>query len=247
MDHHNFYKEQYQGTLIHKNEINNSLSTPIGILTALIAGFFYTLTNFDFTDNKYLSFVFILIAIVSLLILGKSIHFLIRSFSDFHNGFNYAYLPDADTLKQYYDGLVAHYDSHSNSIREESLEKANSDFNEYLIDVYYKSAGINQRNNEAKISYRFQCHGYIIYTLISLSLLIVPFGIGFVLNKGKDQIEKIKIISPIPVKLDLKVQLKDGKSTKQTDYGKATTSQTDTSANKNGKRGSKSEYQSTKK
>jgi len=239
MDYREFYKEQYSGTLNHKSEINNSLSTPIGILTALIAGLFYTLTNFDYTDSLGLSIVFALMAGTAAILLAISIGYLIKAFSDFHNGFEYAYLPDSDVLKQYYDGLIAHYNSQPNSTTTDSIIKANKDFENYLIDVYQKSAGINQRNNEAKISYRFQCHSYMIYALISLALLIIPFGVDFGINKGKEKIDKVKIVSPLPVKLNLRVDVNEGKATKQINYGKATTSKTDTSTNKADKRGSK--------
>jgi hypothetical protein len=199
MDYREFYKEQYSGTLGHKSEINNSLSTPIGILTALIAGFFYALTNFDFTDNFILSIVFIVISGISLFFLERSVYFLFKAFSDFHNGFEYAYLNDADVLKQYYDGLVTYYDSQPNSNPTNSNLLANKEFENYLLSEYIKSAGINQRNNDSKITYRFQCHRYMIIALISLSLLVVPFGIDFGINKGKDKVQKVQIDKPLKI------------------------------------------------
>ena len=199
MDYREFYKEQYTGTLTHKSEINNSLSTPIGILTALIAGFFYALTNFDFTDNKILTIVFILISSTSVFLLGKSVYFLIRAFSDFHNGFEYAFLNDADILKQYYDGLVTYYDAQPNSNPTNSIILADKDFNEHLLTEYIKTAGINQRNNDSKITYRFQCHRYMIFALISLTLLVIPFGIDFGINKVKDKVQKVQISSPVRI------------------------------------------------
>ena len=44
----------------------------------------------------------------------------------------------------------------------------------------------------------------IIDLYISLSLLIIPFGIDFGVNKGKDKVQKVKIESVIPVDLNIK-------------------------------------------
>ena len=44
----------------------------------------------------------------------------------------------------------------------------------------------------------------MIYGLIFLSLLTIPFGIDFGLNRGKDKVQKIKIEQTIPVDLSIK-------------------------------------------
>lgn len=49
-----FYKEQYFKELETKDSIENSLATPIGITTGLIAGLFYLVTNFEY-DFKSLN------------------------------------------------------------------------------------------------------------------------------------------------------------------------------------------------
>src|SRR5271166_1667886 len=106
MEQETFYKDQYDRTLDRKNEINTSLSTPIGILTALIASLFYTCTNFNFDDNLILSIIFSIMCMASTWLLGRSIYHLISAFSDFQNGYDYAYLNDTDVLNKYYKGLV---------------------------------------------------------------------------------------------------------------------------------------------
>ncbi|NCD67877.1 MULTISPECIES: hypothetical protein [Mucilaginibacter] len=204
MEQEAFYKDQYDKTLDRKNEINTSLSTPIGILTALLAGLYFASTNFDFSDNKFLSISFIVISVVSICLLGKSIYHLIRAFSDFHNGYDYAYLNDTDVLDAYYQGLVNFYQSQPNSTLAGSIAEAKKEFDAYLLQELIKSAGINQKNNKSKIFQRFQCHQYMIYALIALSLLIIPFGIDFGVNKGKDKVQRVKIDSVIPVNLNIK-------------------------------------------
>jgi len=186
MEQEAFYKDQYDKTLDRKNEINTSLSTPIGILTALLAGLYFASTNFDFRDDKFLSVCFIIISVISIVLLGKSIYHLVRAFSDFLNGYDYAYLNDTDVLDGYYHGLVAFYQSQPNANLVGGISEAKKEFDEYILKEYIKSAGINQKNNKSKTFQRFQCHQYMIYALIALSLLIIPFGIDFGINIGKD-------------------------------------------------------------
>ena len=124
MEQEAFYKDQYDKTLDRKNEINTSLSTPIGILTALIAGLYFATTNFDFADNKNLSIAFVVVGLLSVFLLGLSIYHLIRAFSDFHNGYDYAYLNDTDVLDNYYKGLVTFYHSHPNATLPDSINEA---------------------------------------------------------------------------------------------------------------------------
>ncbi|MGZ3756487.1 MAG: hypothetical protein ACXVAY_21210 [Mucilaginibacter sp.] len=237
MEQEVFYKDQYDKALDRKNEINSSLSTPIGILTALVAGLFYATTNFDFTDNRILSFFYALIGMSSFLLLSKSIFHLVKALSDLHEGYDYAYLADTDDLDNYYTGLVNFYESQPGATQSAALQDAKKEFDAYLLSELIKSAGINQKNNKSKMFQRFQCHQYMIYAFISLSLLIIPFGIDFGVNKGKDKIQKVKIESVIPV--DLNIKYKDTTerlNIKPKNNGKRS-EKTNTSANSNDKRG----------
>ncbi len=237
MEQEAFYKDQYDKALDRKNEINTSLSTPIGILTALIAGLYFATTNFDFTDSNYLSIAFVIIGLLSVFLLSRSIYHLIRAFSDFHDGYDYAYLNDADILDNYYKGLVAFYCSQPNATLTDSTSKAKKEFDYYLLNELIKSAGINQKNNKSKAFQRFQCHQYMIYALIALSLLIIPFGIDFEIGKGKDKVQKVKIDSVIPIDLNLKYKDTTKRlNIKPITDGKRNRKKTSTTANANDKR-----------
>lgn len=201
MQQEEFYKDQYDRSLDRKNEINTSVSTPIGILTALIAGLYFETTNFDYGDTAWLCIVFLLIAVISVILIVLSIYYLIKAFSDFQNGYNYAYLNDTDVLDQYFQGLLAYYQAQPNSTPSGAKTAAQKEFDAYILSELIKSAGINQKNNKAKIAARFQCHKFMIFALISLSLLIIPFGIDFAIHSGKDKIQKVKIESVVPVSL----------------------------------------------
>jgi len=241
MEQEEFYKDQYDRTLDRKNEINASVSTPIGILTALIAGLYFETTNFDYGDTIWLCIVFSCIGLSTVFLIGCSIYHLIKAFSDFQNGYNYAYLNDTDILDQYYQGLLAYYQAQPNTTPASTETTAQKEFGAYILSELIKSAGINQKNNKAKIAERFQCHKFMIFALISLSLTIIPFGIDFAIHRGMDKIQKVKIESIVPVSLAAKPQdTSNKKQLKQQSHVKATNntgSKADTSSNSNDKRG----------
>jgi hypothetical protein len=206
MEREAFYKDQYDKSLDRKSEINCSLSTPIGILTALVAGLFYATTSFDFSDNIALAIIFGIIGISSLCLLGKSIFHLVKALSDLHEGYDYAYLADTDVLDNYYTRLLSFYNSQPGVTPAGAVQSTQKEFDDYLLSELIKSAGINQKNNKSKMFQRFKCHQFMIFAFISLSLLIIPFGIDFANNKGKDKIQKIKIVAGIPGKPHVKCQ-----------------------------------------
>jgi SNF family Na+-dependent transporter len=183
MDQEYFYKDQYDGALKQKNEINSSLATPISLLTALTAALYFAATTFDYSDNIWLTVFFIPTAGFSTYLIGRSIFHLTTALSDFHNGYDYAYLNDTDVLNNYYQDLLSFYGSLPLNTDDNVITEATKEFNQYLLKELIKSAGINQKNNKSKIYQRFLCHKFMIYALIALSLLIVPFGIDFGINK----------------------------------------------------------------
>jgi ribosomal protein L12E/L44/L45/RPP1/RPP2 len=196
MDYFEFYKDQYHKEIDRKNEISNSLSTPIGIISTLVAGLFYILTTFDFSLNPILTAVFVILVIVSLIFLGISIYHLIKAFSDFHNGFKYAYLNNSDVLDNYHKALKSYYK------QTKTTDTSDAEFNEYLLTELIKTTSINQKNNDSKIYHRFVCNKYMINTFLTICLLLIAFGIDYGLQNTKQKIQKVEIDSTLNVNLN---------------------------------------------
>jgi len=194
LDQSEFYKDQYDRSLDRKNEINSSLSTPIGILSAIVAGLFYATTNFVYSDNWILSVIFILIGCCTFYLLSRSIFHLAKALSDFQHGYQYAYLPMSKGLDDYYQELLQYYQSHNKHI-----EDAKADFEKYLISLFIEGSDINRRNNEDKMFQRFRCHQFMIYAFISLALLIAPFAVNFGVEKGKEKIQKVRLTDTVRI------------------------------------------------
>jgi len=198
MDNLEFYKEQYYKEIERKNDISNSLATPIGIISALVAGLLYSLTSFDFSLNTTLVVIFLLTLIVVLFFLAISIFHLITAFSDFHNGFNYAYLIDTDDLGGYHKQLKDYY------AQTKTTDTSDVEFKEYILSEFIKSTGINQKNNKSKIKHRYLCHKYMINTFLTMCILTIPFGINFGLQNTKPKIQKVEIDSTLNINLQSK-------------------------------------------
>jgi len=225
MNQEDFYKIQYDKSLSERTEINNSLSTPIGILTALLAGLYFCVTNFNYSDNYRLVTVFSGIAVVSAALLGVAIVYLVLAFADFKKNRDYLSLNDSDQLDQYYKNLISFYENQPSSTPSTLESQAKKDFDEYLLAELIRNASNNQRINRIKTALLFQSHKFMIYGLISLSLLIIPFGIDLGINRGKDKVQKIEIDQDFPINLKLKYQ-KDTTirlKVKPNNNGKATT------------------------
>lgn len=223
MNQEDFYKIQYDKSLLERTEINNSLATPIGILTALLAGLYFCITNFNYNDNLPVVIVFIGIAVISATLLGIAVVYLVLAFADFKKKRDYLSLNDSDQLDQYYKNLIIFYENQPSSTLSTIESQAKKDFDEYLLAELIRNASNNQRINRIKTALLFQSHKFMIYGLISLSLLIIPFGIDFGINRGKDKVQKIQIDQDFPVNLKYQKDTTIRLNTKSSNHGKATT------------------------
>lgn len=178
MEEWEFYKEQYYKEIERKSEISNSLTTPIGLISALLAVIFYLITAFSYSINRTCLILFLIIVVIVLFFLSISTYHLIKAFSDFHNGYKYAYLIDTDELDKYCQELKEYYNSSN------LPDNSTIDFNDYLLKEFIKATGINQKNNKSKIYHRFLCHKHMINGFMALCLLMVPFGINYGINKS---------------------------------------------------------------
>jgi hypothetical protein len=198
MDRLEFYKEQYYKEIERKNDVTNSLSTPIGIISALVAGLFYSLTTFDYSLYTSLTIIFLLVFCGAITFLSISVFHLMKAFSDLHNGFSYAYLIDTDDLDNYYQKLKSYYEQVN------TTDNSDKDLKEYVLNELIKCTGVNQKNNKSKIYHRFLCHKHMIFSFLMMCGLTLPFGINYGLHDSNPKIQKIEIDSTLNINLQSK-------------------------------------------
>jgi hypothetical protein len=190
MNRFDFYKELYFYEISRKNEISNSISITIGIISAFSGVIFYLLTSFDYGNNNIVTSIFIISLFPVLVFLMKSIYYLVRSFSNFTDGHFYKYLSSPKDFENYYGGLEEYY-------KKSRMENGDSniDFDNHLISQFIETTSFNQKRNNDRVFHRFLSHRNIIYTFLSICLILVPFGINFGINKKVPNIESVKINS----------------------------------------------------
>jgi hypothetical protein len=190
MDKFDFYKELNLKEEEKKNQINDSLSLPIGAISGLVAALFYFLTTFDFKLNLLNSIIFSLITLSSIFFLGVSVFHLIKSYANFHKGYGYVYLADAIDLDKYYKDLKNYYQSNPNLTDASDVE-----FEQYIFDELIKNTDANQKNNKRKNKHRFNCEKHLITAFLILCLNLFPFGYNYALKKDKKDIITLELNS----------------------------------------------------
>jgi len=190
-DKFDFYQDYYFRELNRRNEINGSLSIPIGLITALVGGGSYLITNFEYHVALWLTVPFIAVMLVGLGFLGMSVYNLIKAYTNFPRGYNYIYIADNDDIEKYRQELKAFY-ADNPSLPDSSEE----DFEQYLISSMVKNTGANQRNNKRKMKFGYNCEKHLIIALILVSASLPFFSVNYWLKPVKKTSFDAKIVGP---------------------------------------------------
>ncbi|MFZ7116409.1 MAG: hypothetical protein ACO1G9_13595 [Bacteroidota bacterium] len=190
MEIREFYKETYYKELERRDEINNSLSTPIGLIIALIAAHFYLLTNFEYFQPSNYTILFQFLSISSCILLIISIFNLILAYTGFHGGYKYDYLADVGDIEKYIQSLITYHGNTNNS-----GDLIQQDFDDYLYAAFVNATDQNQKRNKLKSKARYRCLKYLIWSFVLMAISILPYIYNYANKSSK--IPSIKIEGPI--------------------------------------------------
>jgi hypothetical protein len=190
-DKFDFYQDYYFRELNRRNEIDGSLSTPIGLITALVGGGSYLITNFEYHVSLWLTIPFIAAMGAGLVFLGLSVYNLIKAYTNFPSRYNYILIADNEEIETYRQELKAYYAANP-SLRDTSEEE----FEQYLISSMVKNTGANQRNNKRKMKFSYHCEKNLIIALIVLAVSLPFFSINYWLKPVKKASFDAKIVGP---------------------------------------------------
>lgn len=196
MDRFDYYKEVYYKELENRNDINNSLSLPIGLITGMIAGLFYFLTAFNYKYSVWLSAFFISVVVISVINLVFSIYYLIQAYCKITKGYDYSILADSSVIDSYYLELKNYYSKHLAPNTNADEESKN-----YLISEMVRNTDDNQKNNKEKGKHRYNCEKYLIISFIALTTAIPFFTLNYIF-KPSNNIQEVKIVSYPLMKTD---------------------------------------------
>jgi hypothetical protein len=192
-DKFEFYKDFYFKELDKRNEINNSLSLPIGIITTLIAGVFYLSTNFNYDCQSLghiiVAFIFVILVVTGIVFLIVAVYDLVKSYTDFPKGYEYFLLPDTNEIDDYEKKLQEYY-----SKNPEMPNTANEEVKEYILSEMIKNTGQNQVNNKRKSKFRYLCEKNLIISLMIITASFLLFIANYSFGPQRTSISEIKII-----------------------------------------------------
>lgn len=190
------FKDVYYKELERKNELEESLMLPVGIITALSTGFFYLVSNFNYQCHSWLRMIFIIFAFSALSLIITTIYQLIRAYNNFTFGYKYHYIPYSTDIEQYYSDLI-HYFKDKKHTEERAIKETNKIIEQFFIDEFIKKSDLNCYNNDKKQSHSYKARIFLIFALISIFILVIPFGINYYKYKENKMI--IEINTPIKV------------------------------------------------
>lgn len=190
-DKFEFYKEFYFKELNRRNEINSSLTIPIGLITALIGGVSYLLTNFEYHCRVWLTIPFVMATSTGVMFLICAVFNLIKAYTNFPGHYDYILIADIDVLESYYQSLQKYYASDPGL-----YDNADKDFEEYIITEMVRNTGANQRTNNRKTKFSYNCEKYLICSLIAISISLPFFSIDYGIKPDKKPIVNVRILPP---------------------------------------------------
>lgn len=222
MDRFEFYKELYFKELERKENLNNSLSTPITLITGGIVVIYFFLSVFDFTISVWLSITFILLLSANSIVLIFSSFFLASAYAKvipFSKPYGYLYMADPISLEDYYKSLIEYYQKigQKDHLEEISGKDLETHVNELLCE-YTKSNSEQNDRKTLKMTRSKRCImiGFfcmLITTIpLSINIIIKDFNnhgnfSSFIINMSdkdkktetpKEQVEPVKVEKPVP-------------------------------------------------
>ena len=196
INRYEIYKDVYYKELERKNQLEDSLMLPVGIVTALSTGLFYLVTNFNYKCNSYLKYIFIVLVIISLIFIIITIYQLIRAYNNFTFGYEYHYLSYSAEIEKYYSDLIDFFKSKKHS-KEKTVIESNKIIEQFFIDEFITKSDFNCYNNDKKQSHSYKARVFLIFALITIFILVFPYGINY--YKYKDNKMTVEINNPIKV------------------------------------------------
>lgn len=185
-----YAKERYNWEHERKNQLNNMISIPLGIITAIVGFIAYFFNNLPQNRTNLQTFLFYIFFASSIIALINCIRF----FYLHQTGYKYAYISDPQDMRNYEDRMKTYYKEQEEKNIDEKIE---NELNETLYQQYIDGTQKNIHNNEKKIRiYR----DLIISVLINIFLLAVTFGIR--LNLPNKEEVPITIRTETPLKIE---------------------------------------------
>lgn len=193
INRNDFLKEWYYKEEERRNNLDNSLNIPIGILTALVAGIYYLLSRYNYLeDHLFFKITFIIIILVTIIFWIVSIYFVLLSYNRMYKGFDYKTFPSAKFIKNEYDVLKEYYEQNKDDLGLEITVDLLVDNN--IEEILCECVENNTNNNDNKAYFLYKSKIHLINCIISIFIAVIFFSINYIVHE-KEDIYKIEIMS----------------------------------------------------
>lgn len=168
-----YAKSRYLWEHERKNQLNQSITIPLGILIVQVTGFSYFLTNFPNCSCNTLFIVFIIFCVLTFSSIVVSIYLFYKQ----QSGYNYAYITNPSEMLQFRNNYVASYEDGKQKV---DYEYIIDQLAETELEHYIEASEKNIQNNEDKVKYY---RHFLWFIIISTILLCLTFFFHLLLKK----------------------------------------------------------------
>lgn len=185
MDLRDLYQTHYFHETDRRDQINNSLTIPLGVISLVSGAFLIVAKEIDYPFNfseilqlHFLGFTALLL-ILAAIFLGRA-----------YWGYGYAHMPRAEEIRQYCGKLKDHYLKLNHSV-EDATKLANEETLQYVDSQYSTNSELNAENNDIKSANLFKANGFTMASVVFLVISAVPYVINSI--EEPSEIHKIQI------------------------------------------------------
>lgn len=186
MDTYSLYKDLYFHEMERRDQLNRSLSFPVGLMAVLFGAaiVMYKAATFSVSTADKILLAFLCVVAIALV---ATAYFLIRTYW----GHTYSAMPFAEDLHGYKVVLCDYYRSPDTS-SEAAEASARSKLASYVELEFSKNAKINAVVNDAKSVFLFKANAFLISSIVFLGIAS-PFYL-YVTSRQQDNVQKIQIV-----------------------------------------------------
>jgi len=186
MDTYSLYKDLYFHEMERRDQLNRSLSFPVGLMAVLFGAaiVMYKAATFSVSTADKIILAFLCVVAISLV---ATAYFLIRTYW----GHTYSAMPFAEDLHSYKVLLSDYYKSAATSA-DAGEASAQSKLATYVELEFSKNAKINAVVNDAKSVFLFKANAFLVSSIVFLGISS-PFYL-YVTSRQQDSVQKIQII-----------------------------------------------------
>ena len=198
-----YAKERYNWEHSRKNELNNIISIPLGLLSFIFGCIAYFFSNLPENNSLPLFILFWICLLISCFGFGSCIFL----FYFHQTGYTYIYTANPKDFHDFEQAYIKNFNDANVPVNQDLI---NEKVDEILYTQYIESTNKNINNNEKKIKY----YRFLIITILGSFICKM-----FLPNKLNDPVS-VKTINPIEIKTNEELPIKVNNPLKiETDKG----------------------------